>query len=310
MQEIEEEVIGSHTEDSELHDNEQESSNNDAFVAFGLDKPEVKADLPAKEDTPEPKTFKVKHNKEEVDVPEDQVKELLEKGLNLDKVRGQKTEYEKSLDRVAKLQGYKDHSELIANLDKLEQQQEQKEQNAHNEMLQELRQQAEDVGLDGDKLEAYLMNHPLVKEGERVKQEREEERAQSQQQETKREVEQKWNTMYSDPRVLAVFPSIVEDSKAFERGENASFFTPEMQVRIQKGYDPLDAIMLAHSDKFQTVAKKTTEQRLIKEQQLGLRSKVETTSDSDNEPSIPTAHASAFAAFGLPVESARKYIKK
>jgi hypothetical protein len=63
-------------------------------------------------------------------------------------------------------------------------------------------------------------------------------------------------------------------------------------------------------DKIQTKTKKATEQRIIKEQHLGLRSKVETTSAPDNEPQVPKALADAFAAFGLPADSARKYINK
>jgi hypothetical protein len=315
---IEDEIIGSQSEESEQHDNDEGMG--EVLSLFGIEDEEDEKSYndktPAKEDViedkKEPRTIKVKHNKEEIeaDVSDEKLPELVQRSLALDKERERRTESERNLDRAAKLAGYKDHAAYVADFDNIEKQQQQKEQNAHNQLLAELREQAEDAGLDGDKIEAFLMNHPVVKEAERVKQERETERVQTKEQEAKRETEQKWNSMYSDPRVLAVFPTIVEDSQAFERGETATFFTPEMQERIQKGYDPIDAIMLAHADKFQGLSKKKTEQRVIKEQHLGLRSRVETTNDSDKEPSVPNALASAFAAFGLPVDSAKKYMTK
>lgn len=309
---VEEEIVGSQSEDSEQHDND--TNVGDVLAMFGIedeedeksynDKTPAKAD--AVEEKKEPRMIKVKHNKEEVeaDVSDDKLPELVQRSLALDKERERKTELEKNLDRAAKLAGYKDHAEYVANFDKIEEQQKQQQQDAHNQLLTDLRQQAEEAGLDPDKLEAYLKNHPLVKEGEKALQERETDRTHREQEQQKQAYEAKWQDLYNK------YPALAEDSKAWASGGEPTFFTAEMKSRIERGYDPVDAYELAHRDTLQTQTKKLTEQRVIKEQHLGLRSKVETTNDSDKEPQVPEALASAFAAFGLPVESAKKYMKK
>lgn len=315
---IEDEIIGSQTEDeSHEEDNDVDRAMDDVFTAFGIEKDEEKSvndKTPAKEDVKtEPKVEKVKHNKAEVEVDISTTEKLhdhLQRSLALDKERERKTELEKNLDRAAKLNGYADHAAYVADFDNIEKQQQQKEQNAHSELLADLRQQSEDAGLDADKVEQWLSNHPLVKESEKIKQERENERLERQQQESQQQNLTKWKEMYEDPRVLAAFPDIVQDSEAFTRNETPNFFTPEMKSRIEKGYDPLDAMLLTHADKIQQHSKKITEQRIIKEQQLGLRSRVETNSAPDNEPKVPDAIANAFEAFGLPADSAKKYMKK
>jgi hypothetical protein len=234
----------------------------------------------------------------------------LQRSLALDKERERRTESEKNLDRAAKLAGYKDHAEYVANFDKIEQELQQKQQQVMDDRIARIRQDAEDAGLDPDQVQAYLDNLPIVKEAAQIKLEREAERIQRQQEEVQRVARQKWDAMYSDPRVLAVFPDIVAKSQELNEGGDGGFYTADMQERISKGYDPIDAILLAHADKFQGLSKKKTEQRVIKEQHLGLRSRVEITTDSDKEPAVPNALASAFAAFGLPVDSAKKYMTK
>lgn len=310
---IEEEIIGSQSDDNQQEDTELA----EVMKAFDIDPVEEKEErsvndkTPAKEDV---KTGieKVKHNKEETDVDistKEKLHDHLQRSLALDKERERKTELESNLDRAAKLAGYKDHAAYVADFDNIEKQQQQKEQDAYSQLKQDLREQAEDAGLDPDKVEAWLNNHPLVKEAQQTKDEREKEQTEKQITKIQEENNTKWQTMYKDPRVLAAFPTIEADSLAFSRGETPAFFTPEMKARFDKGYDPLDAMLLAHADKFQGQSKRATEQRLIKEQQLGLRSRVETNTTPDNEPQVSAELASAFAAFGLPPESAKKYSK-
>src|SRR5438105_4724003 len=99
----------------------------DALAAFGIPKPTAEestseddtdgSDKPVatqETDKPEGKKRVVKFNKEDREVAEEEVDELLQKGLALDKERERRSEYEKALDRVAKQQGYKDHADLIA----------------------------------------------------------------------------------------------------------------------------------------------------------------------------------------------------
>jgi hypothetical protein len=301
---IEEEVIGSQSEESE----ESETSYNDALKAFGVE-PEVKTEETEEKPTPaiekaEPKKLTVKYNKEDVEIEEDKIPELVEKGMNLDKVRNQKNEYEKALDRVAKQQGYKDHAELIANLDRIELEKEQQQKDQFDQMKQKIIEDLVYNGVDEQTAREYAENNPLVKEARIALQERDRVRQEQQAQSMEQQRLAGWQELYN------AFPDIAEDAKKFSEGKRADFYTPEMEAMVNQGYKPIDAYKLAHMNRLQTQTKKATEQRIIKEQHLGLRSKVETTSAPDNEPQVPKALADAFAAFGLPVESAKKYVKK
>src|SRR5690606_11945209 len=125
---------GSHTEDEEIQGS-QDDNTDEVLAMFGVkeeegekssdDKPPAKEDV--KEEKIEPKTVKVKHNKEEVevDISDEKLTDHLQRSLALDKERERRTEYEKHLDRVAKLQGFNTHAELIANLDRIEQEKQQ-----------------------------------------------------------------------------------------------------------------------------------------------------------------------------------------
>lgn len=307
---IEEEIIGSHTDESDESVNEQtDISEEDVFAMFGIDKPKEKQedeaeDDPAIDPKPEPKTIKVKYNKEEVEVPEDKVPEYVQKGLALDKERERRSEYEKALDRAAKLQGFKDHAELMANLDSIEQEREQQQKDQFEQMEQKIIDELVFNGVDEQAAREYAKNNPLVKQAREALQEKEAIR--QEQEKTRQQMEDaaKWDDLYQS------YPDIIEDAKAWERGETPSFYTAEMQSRIDRGYDPKDAYELAHRDQIAAKSRKAAEQRLIKEQQLGLRSKVETSPTKDNEPEVSPALANAFAAFGLPVSAAKKYAKK
>lgn len=301
---IEDEIIGSQT-DAEDHDDSDDSTD-EVLALFGVEKKtEIVDDKPpAKEEVKtESKKLTIKYNKEDIEVDDKDIPSLVEKGMNLDKVRGQKTELEKNLDRAAKLAGYKDHTEYVANFDKIEQEQKQKVEDAYTQLRKDLRAEATENGLDPDKVEAYLDNHPLMKEALQAKTDRDIEREAHKIETEQKAVTEKWNALY------AKYPDIVEDSNGFKTGDPVKFYTPEMQARIERGYDPIDAYELSHRDKLTAQTKKKTEQQVIKEQQLGLRSRVETNTQTDNEPQVPADLANAFAAFGLPAESAKKYVK-
>jgi hypothetical protein len=302
MPDIEEEVIGSQSDENQEEDTELA----EVLKAFDIDPVEEKEEksvndkTPAKEDVKtETRIEKVKHNKEETDVDISTTEKLhdhLQRSLALDKERERKTELENNLDRAAKLAGYKDHAAYVADFDNIEKQQQQKEQSEHDQLLTELREQAEDAGLDPDKVEAYLKNHPLVKEGEKLKQERKAAADQA-------DAASKWLPLYQE------YPELAESvNKA--NGLPVEWYTPELEALIARGNDPLLAYNHLNKDKIQQQTKKATEQRLIKEQQLGLRSRVESNTAPNNEQQIPAEMASAFAAFDLPIEAARKYIKK
>lgn len=245
--------------------------------------------------------YKIKYNKEEIEVDESQVPDLLEKGMALDKTRAKLTEQQKALDELAQLQGFKDHSELLVNLPKLREQQQMKEKAAYDQLRQDLRAQAEDAGLDPDQVQSYLDNHPLVKQAEKAIQERDEERLERQKEAEQAVIRQKWDKLYDK------YPHLVEDSQAFSRQETPNFYTPEMQRRVEAGYDPLDAFELAHRDTLSAQTRKSTEQKLIKQQQLGLRGHVnEQTATPPDEASLLPAQIALAEEFGVSVKGVQR----
>lgn len=257
-----------------------------------------------KQESPQ-RMIKVKHNKQdvEVDVSDDKLPEYVQKALALDKERERKTEYEKNLDRVAKLQGFNDHADLVANLDRLEQEAKQREQDKFADLRQSLRDEAEYSGIDVEKLDAWLDNHPLLQQAKQVLNERE----QAEQERNQQTAAEQWQTKWQD--LYTAFPDLTESAKAFGDGNVPDWYTPDMQARIERGYDPLDAYQLAHRDKLQAQTKKQAEQKAIKDQRLGLRSQVESTAAADLEPEVPDNLATAFAMFGLDPRAAKKYVK-
>lgn len=71
----------------------------------------------------EPKGLTVKYNKEERFVPEDEVPNWVQKGLNYDKVseKAQQAEqFQQQLDRVAKFYGYENHEQYMTALEQAE----------------------------------------------------------------------------------------------------------------------------------------------------------------------------------------------
>lgn len=93
--------------------------------------------------------FRVKYNSEEIDVPYEEAPDYIQKGMNYDKVhaRAQEAEqYQSYLNRVMKLNGYETQEQLLNAMDEYEREQE--------------RAQYEEAGIDPDKLNEILENHP------------------------------------------------------------------------------------------------------------------------------------------------------
>lgn len=302
---VEDEIIGSQTEDESQDDND---STDEVLAMFDIaPKKEEgeKVDPPIEQPKPEEKKgITVKYNKEDTFIEEDKIPEYARKGLNYDKVEGRAKELQDSLERAAKIAGYADHAAYTADLDRLEKEHEQKQKDQFEETRQSLREEAVENGFDPDKVDAWLDNHPLLQEASKAIQDRQKAEEERQKETTDQAWQTKWDELYK------AFPETAEQSKSWERGETPVFMTAEMQSRIERGYDPVDAYKRAHADKIQTQTKAKTEQRLIKEQQLGLRSQVVTNGAAENETSVPDDLANAFEMFGLPAESAKKYMKK
>jgi hypothetical protein len=316
---MEEEIVSS--SQTETAPETQEEVFADPREAFGLPQKEEAStdaehdeegrsvnDPPATEEKPaEPKLFKVKHNKDEVEVDistDEKLTDHLQRSLALDKERERAKQSQNDLDRAAKLLGYKDHAELTANLDRIEKEHQQQAQDQFEQAKQSIIDQLVYNGVDEQAAREYAENNPLVKQAKAAMEKEQAQEVQRQQRTAEQQRLSSWDELYK------AFPDLVDDSKKFSEGGRADFYTPEMERMYMAGYKPLDAYKLAHMDKIQTQTKKQTEQKVIKQQLLGQRSQVEGTSPVDTTPAVDPALKSAFSAFGLDPSRANKYAKK
>jgi hypothetical protein len=249
--------------------------------------------------------YKVKFNKEEVEVDESQVPELLEKGMALDKTRAKLTEQQKALDEVAQMQGYKDHADLIANLPKLREQREQQEKDRLQKQADEFDalkdqvvQDLVDAGVDEQKAKEYAENNPLVRHAKMALQELESKQQQSRVEAESKVMQQKWEALF------AAYPELVD---TVQGDSPPDWLTPEMDRRLKQNYDPIDAYKLAHADKLQGQAKKAAEQKVIKEQHLGLRGHInEQTATPPNEESLTPTQMTLAEEFGVDMKGVQR----
>lgn len=105
----------------------------------------------------EPRGIKVKYNKEERFVPEDEVPNWVQKGLNYDKVseKAQQAErYQQNLDRIANFYGFNNHEDYMSAL----------EQEEQNRIIQET---ANRYGVDEDFLRSEF--NPIKQELDQTK---------------------------------------------------------------------------------------------------------------------------------------------
>lgn len=105
-----------------------------------------------------PQAFKVKYNKEEIDVPYEQATDYIQKGMNYDKVTQRVSDYERSLERIAKITGYTNSEEMIQYLDEVEKQAEE--------------QRFQEMGIDKETFNSYLSEHPDIQFARQVREEK------------------------------------------------------------------------------------------------------------------------------------------
>lgn len=288
-----------------------------AYASFGLELPEAEKvdddEEPENPDQPEagppkggegdsePKGLTVKYNGKDVFIPETEVAAHARKGLNYDKIEGRVRQYESALDRLARQQGYKDHADLLDNLDAIEQKQVQQQRDQFDQLKKQLRDDAEASGIDPNILDQYLDNHPLLKQAREVVSRSEQEQQQRQQEQSQQHLLQGWETLFRK------YPQLADQVDA-EKG-TATWLTQEMQVRLRRGYDPVDAYELVHRENILADERKRGEQSAIKNQRLNKRAQVEKAGAADLDPSAPEELTSAFALFGLDPKQANKYAK-
>lgn len=268
------------------------------------EKEEDKAPPAIEEAKTEPKKITVKYNKEDVEIDEDKIPEFVQKGLALDKERERRSELEKNLDRAAKLAGFKDHSEYVANFDRIEQQ---AQQQAVDQFEQAKKKIIDDLvynGVDEAVAKEYAENNPLVQQAKAALEEKNIIQQQSQRQTEESQRLAEWSKLYD------AFPEAGETAKLFADNGRPDWYTPEMESMVKQGYKPLDAYKLAHMDKIQTQSKKQMEQKLIKQQHLGTRAQVEGTSiTQQEETTLLPAQAALAAEFGVSLDGVKNQMK-
>ncbi|MDK8193767.1 hypothetical protein QP794_27165 [Paenibacillus sp. UMB7766-LJ446] len=247
------------------------------------------------------KGLQVKYNGQETLVPDEEVRSYVEKGMNYDKIKGRNQQYESALDRLAQQQGYKDHAELLDNLDQIEQAAVQKRKDDFDGLEQSLREDAMSAGIDPDVLDQYLKQHPLLQQAQELIQQSEQSQTNRQQQAEQQQQVEAWESFFRK------YPDLAKEVS--EDGTSAPWLTQDMQARIQRGYDPVDAYELVHRDKLSAQTRKQAEQTFIKNQRLNKRSQVETNPPGSLDPQAPRELRDAFSAFGLDPKTAEKYAK-
>lgn len=257
--------------------------------------------------TEESKKLKVKYNKQEIEIDEDKVPEYVQKGLALEKEREKKSEYEKALQRAAKLEGFDKVDDYLANLDKIEQQRIKQQEDRFAEQKRLLLEEAENMGMDVEKFSKYLDDHPLFKQAQEVLSKQEQEIQAQKQQKAEQVRVAGWQSLFEK------YPDLAQELN--DAGE-ASWLTAEMKSRLDKGYDPIDAYELVHRDKILEDERNRTKQDVIKQQRLNKRAAVEKATAPEVEDDVPEKYRGvadvvkgAFAMFGLDPKSAKKYMK-
>src|SRR5690606_33428522 len=132
---------------------EQEEQGEEEAEEREAQEEDVQEEKEEPEASPAKETYRVKFNKEEVEIEPERVPELLQKGLALDKERRKREELEQALQRAAKLAGFDSHEEYLKNLDKIEEEKIKKEQDRFEALRKQLREEAYEAGLDPDKME-------------------------------------------------------------------------------------------------------------------------------------------------------------
>jgi hypothetical protein len=314
--------VTNHSDEEQLDANhsEQEQSVRDYYSAFGIDFPEEgeedeQDDTEDEDEAEEQPTIvdepahhsqgvTVKYNGQEMVISDDEeIKTNVQKGLNYDKLKGESERYTTALDRLAKQHGFKNHAELMDNLDLIEQRQAQHEQNQFDQLKQHLRNEAENAGIDPEVLDNYIDNHPLLQQAKEVLEQNQKAQEARKQQETEQRQIQGWENLFNK------YPQLSEQID--QSSGSAPWLTQDMLSRIERGYDPIDAYELSNKDAIMVDQRKKAEQAAIKNQRLNKRAAVvKDGQSSDLEEEIPNDVSEAFRLFGLDPSKAKKHIKR
>lgn len=281
---------------------QQQESNDqsvkEAYAAFGLEYQQEELDGSQQEDQQFIDDGQEEESEDYVD--DGGITEQPLNGSDYKKADEQARQYENVLNRLAKQHGLKDHAELVSNLDRIEQESIQRQQEQFEQYKKQMRDEAENAGLDPEAVEQYLENHPVLNQAKEVL-ERE-----SQAQTIRKQEEEQQRQLQGWEDLFRKYPQLTEQT-----GDDGSaeWMTPEMERRIKRGYDPIDAYELVHRDSIIADERKRAEQSTLKQQRLNKRASVEKDTGGKLEPQAPAELTSAFAMFGINTKKAQKYAK-
>lgn len=251
-------------------------------------------DTPAIVDQPESsKKLTVKHNKQDVEVDistDEKLTDHLQRSLALDKVRDQAKQHQTDLDRAAKLLGYKDHAELSANFDNIEKANQQKQVDQFEAMKEKVINDLVDAGIDEQTAIEYANNNPLVQQAKIAIEAQQQQSQLNQAEVAKQALVSRWKELFTE------FPHLEESGHG---DEAPKWLTPEMDAMLKKNYDPIDAYRLSHADEIKALEKKKTEQKIIKQQQLGQRGHAEGQAPAADQVTLSAAQMALAEEFGV-----------
>ncbi|MFD1776656.1 hypothetical protein [Paenibacillus rhizophilus] len=185
----------------------------------------------------EPRGIKVKYNKEERFVPEDEVPNWVQKGLNYDKVSEKAKEaerYQQILDRTAKFYGFETHEQYMEALEQAE-------------TDRRIQQEADRLGVPEEVIREYVQ--PLKSELDQLKQ-KDQQRAEA---DAIRQVEQQIASMEAD---AASYPDFTQHKAQV------------INLAAERGYSLEDAYkIVTYDSRIQTAQQQAQQEAIRKLQQ-------------------------------------------
>lgn len=178
----------------------------------------------------EPRGIKVKYNKEDRFVTEDEAPDWIQKGMNYDKVSEKADRYQQMLDRTAKINGFDDHEAYAAALDQYE-------------IDQRIQEEADRLNVSEDVIREYIQ--PLKQELDELKGKD----ARRAEEDMLRTVEMKLDGMEKN---TADYPD-------FSKHKNSI-----LQLAAERGYALEDAYKIATYDERVTNARMQAQQETIR----------------------------------------------
>lgn len=242
--------------------------------------------------------LRIKYNGEEQELDEDAAREYAQKGMNYDKIAEKLRQQEAHLDRIARNEGYKDHAELVANLDKLEEQNNQRKVQEFTRYEEDLLNQLEEAGYDRTAALKYINEHPAIVAGREALKERETQRVEREAKEKEEREAQGWMEL------LQTYPDLAKD---IQDGVRPQWLNDEMDALIKEGVKPIHAYRSIHLEAIMEKQRKAAEQTALKRQRLNKRSQVEREGKGSYQSKLSADEIAAAELFNIDPKEVAKF---